>query len=156
MSQHKDMERTHDSLSKADGDCARTLDTTGGSPAAADNGEIRVPEKVGKYEIRGEIGRGACGVVHKGFDPFVQRDVAVKIALSDGGHGGTKSDDRSFFAEARAAGMLQHPHIVSLYDAGTEDALSYIVMEYIDGETLLPLCRRKGSRVSPSMYSMTM
>lgn len=146
MSQHKDMERTHDSLSKADGDCARTLDTTGGSPAAADNGEIRVPEKVGKYEIRGEIGRGACGVVHKGFDPFVQRDVAVKIALSDGGHGGTKSDDRSFFAEARAAGMLQHPHIVSLYDAGTEDALSYIVMEYIDGETLLPLCRRKGQR----------
>ena len=52
----------------------------------------------------------------------------------------------SFFVEARAAGMLQHPHIVSTYDAGAEGAFNYIVMEYIDGDTLMPLCRKKGPR----------
>lgn len=105
------------------------------------------PGHIGKYEVRGELGRGACGVVYKGFDPFVARDVAIKVALhnpeakKDGG-----DHDRAFFTEARAAGMLAHPHIVSTYDAGVEGDLSYIVMEYIDGETLLPLCRPKGQR----------
>ncbi|HSW11556.1 MAG TPA: serine/threonine-protein kinase [Solimonas sp.] len=106
-----------------------------------------VPSRISKYDIRGEIGRGACGVVYKAFDRFVQRDVAIKVALQDADF---KSDaethERAFFAEARAAGMLAHPHIVSLYDAGVEDDLSYIVMEYIDGETLQPLCRSKGAR----------
>jgi len=107
-----------------------------------------VPPRIGKYDVRGEIGRGACGVVYKGFDRFVQRDVAIKVALQDADF---KSDqethERAFFAEARAAGMLAHPHIVSLYDAGVEGDLSYIVMEYIDGETLAPLCRSKGPRM---------
>ncbi|MGH8430814.1 MAG: protein kinase domain-containing protein, partial [Solimonas sp.] len=52
----------------------------------------------------------------------------------------------AFFAEARAAGMLAHPHIVGLYDAGVEGELSYLVMEYIDGETLQPMCRPGGMR----------
>ncbi len=107
------------------------------------------PEKVGKYQIRGEIGRGSCGVVYKGFDPFVQRDVAIKIAKQDPNKFSGASAEQarsSFFTEARAAGMLQHPHIVSLYDAGAEADLSYIVMEYITGDTLLPMCRKKGPR----------
>ena len=106
------------------------------------------PDKIGKYEVGGEIGRGSCGLVYKGFDPFVQRDVAIKVALSDPKHiSPTLTGARaSFFTEARAAGMLQHPHIVSLYDAGVEAGLSYIVMEYIDGDTLMPLCRKKGPR----------
>ncbi|HEY0973397.1 MAG TPA: serine/threonine-protein kinase [Solimonas sp.] len=106
----------------------------------------RAPEQIGKYEVRGEIGRGACGVVYKGFDPFVQREVALKVALQDDSFRDKDGSERAFFAEARAAGMLQHPHIVSLYDAGVEDDLSYIVMEYVDGETLQPLCRPKGPR----------
>jgi len=106
-----------------------------------------VPEQIGKYEVRGEIGRGACGVVYKGFDPFVQRDVAIKVALHDADFkADTTTHERAFFAEARAAGMLAHPHIVSLHDAGVEGDLSYLVMEYIDGETLQPLCRSKGPR----------
>ncbi len=104
--------------------------------------------KVGKYELRGEIGRGACGVVYRGFDPFVQREVAVKVAIADSMLRTGSNDERTFFAEARAAGMLQHPHIVSLYDAGVEGDLSYIVMEFVDGDTLLPLCRGKGPRAS--------
>jgi serine/threonine protein kinase len=107
------------------------------------------PEKIGKYELKGEIGRGSCGVVYKGFDPFVQRDVAIKVAQQDPtkiSAAGTDQGRASFFTEARAAGMLQHPHIVALYDAGSEGLLNYIVMEYIDGDTLMPLCRRKGPR----------
>lgn len=107
------------------------------------------PEKIGKYQLRGEIGRGSCGVVYKGFDPFVQRDVAIKVAEQDPSKFSRSSAEQaraSFFTEARAAGMLQHPHIVSLYDAGAEGDLSYIVMEYINGDTLQPLCRKKGQR----------
>ena len=107
------------------------------------------PGKVGKYQIRGEIGRGSCGVVYKGFDPFVHRDVAIKVAKQDPTKFSGASAEQarsSFFTEARAAGMLQHPHIVATYDAGVEGDLSYIVMEYINGDTLLPLCRKKGPR----------
>lgn len=103
----------------------------------------RVPRQIGKYDVHDEIGRGTCGVVYRGFDPFVQRDVAIKVALQDAEFLAEGSQhERAFFAEARAAGMLAHPHIVSLYDAGVEGALSYIVMEYIDGQTLQALCRR--------------
>ena len=109
------------------------------------------PQKVGKYELRGEIGRGSCGVVYKGFDPFVQRDVAVKVARHDpskiASSTSTEESRHSFFVEARAAGMLQHPHIVGLYDAGAEVDLSYIVMEYIDGDTLMPMCKKSGTRM---------
>jgi eukaryotic-like serine/threonine-protein kinase len=107
------------------------------------------PERIGKYEIKGEIGRGSCGVVYKGFDPFVQRDVAIKVAAHDPKKmSGTSAEQShaSFFVEARAAGMLQHPHIIATYDAGAEGLLNYIVMEFIDGDTLLPLCRKKGPR----------
>ncbi|HVT36832.1 MAG TPA: serine/threonine-protein kinase [Nevskiaceae bacterium] len=105
----------------------------------------RAPQTIGKYEVRGELGRGACGVVYKGYDPFVARDVAIKVALQNP-EMRAHASDRAFFVEARAAGMLQHPHIVATYDAGVEGDLSYIVMEYIDGETLMPLCRQKGPR----------
>jgi eukaryotic-like serine/threonine-protein kinase len=108
------------------------------------------PEKIGKYLIRGELGRGAGGIVYKSYDPFVQRDVAVKVARHQG-EGSTSSPEdseegRAFFAEARAAGMLQHPNIVSLYDAGVEGSLFYLVMEYVDGETLQHLCNPASAR----------
>ena len=104
------------------------------------------PTKIGKYSVYGEVGRGACGVVYKGFDPFVQRDVAIKVALPDAENITDKKEyERSFFAEAHAAGLLSHPHIVSLYDAGAEGDLNYLIMEFIDGTTLAPLCR-PGSR----------
>jgi len=110
-----------------------------------------VPNKIGKYEIAGLLGKGASGLVYKGFDPFVRRDVAVKIALQlseEPRHlGGKDSPVSSFFTEARAAGMLNHPNVVALYDAGMEVDLCYIVMEYVDGDTLLPWCRKGGPRM---------
>lgn len=101
------------------------------------------PRKLGKYDLIEEVGRGAFGVVHRGRDPFVQRDVAIKIAL---GAAAEKPDD-TFFAEARAAGKLNHPYIVSLYDAAKEDGQRYIVMEYIQGETLRRFCEPDGPRL---------
>ena len=102
--------------------------------------------KLGKYEIVSELGRGSFGVVYKGIDPFVEREVAIKVA--------DVKDDRTpqevqeaFFAEARAGGKLQHPYIVMLYDAGVEQNLSYLVMECIEGETLKRFCRREGPRL---------
>lgn len=109
------------------------------------------PNKIGKYEIAGMLGKGASGLVYKGFDPFVRRDVAVKIALQlsqEPAHaGGKDATVNNFFTEARAAGMLNHPHVVALYDAGMEVDLCYIVMEYVDGDTLLPWCRKSGPRM---------
>ena len=109
------------------------------------------PNRIGKYEIRGVLGKGASGLVYKGFDPFVQREVGVKIALhmSEDKQGGNfEQQAKTFFIEARAAGMLNHPNIIGLFDAGMEDDLCYIVMEYVDGDTLLPWCRRAGPRLA--------
>lgn len=98
----------------------------------------RPPRRIGKYELGEALGRGTCGTVHRAHDPFVGRDVAIKIA-----HPGETAkmlqsgrQRRTFFSEAHAAGQLTHPHIVAVYDAGMEGAYSYIVMEYVAGDTL--------------------
>jgi serine/threonine-protein kinase len=111
--------------------------------------EPPLPEKIGKYEISTLIGKGSCGFVYKGFDPFVRRDVAVKTSrgFSDSATHDEASIQRAFFTEARAAGMLSHPHIVSLYDAGSENGMNYLVMEYVDGDTLAPACGRNATRL---------
>ena len=110
----------------------------------------RVPQRIGKYQLSGELGRGAGGIVYKSHDPFVRRDVAIKVALHAGVEGTAPENTdagKAFFAEARAAGMLQHPNIVALYDAGVERDLFYLVMEYVDGTTLVPFCDPKGRRL---------
>lgn len=121
---------------------------------AAGFGDASTPQKIGKYEILGMLGRGSSGLVYKGFDPFVRREVAVKMALhlsEEPKHlGGKDAPANNFFTEARAAGMLNHPHIIALYDAGMEGDLCYIVMEYVDGDTLLPWTRKGGPRMKLS------
>ncbi len=96
------------------------------------------PTKIAKYEIKRRIGRGSMGVVYEAFDPFVQRTVAIKVA-----HSASDMDDATkqkvregFFAEVYSAGRMHHPSVVSVYDAGQEEDLNYIVMEFIDGQTL--------------------
>ncbi len=94
--------------------------------------------KIAKYEIKRRIGRGAMGVVYEAFDPFVQRTVAIKVAHSAGDMDpATRQKLReAFFAEVYSAGRMHHPSVVSVYDAGQEDDLNYIVMEFVDGVTL--------------------
>ena len=111
--------------------------------------EPPLPAKIGKYEIQALIGKGSCGFVYKGFDPFVRRDVAVKTSrgFTEDHTRDEEAIRRAFFTEARAAGMLSHPHIVSLYDAGSEEGMNYLVMEYVDGDTLAPACARSATRL---------
>lgn len=108
-------------------------------------GAAAVLGKLGKYELVQELGRGAFGVVYRGRDPFVQRDVAIKIAAAS-----APDDDAAFFAEARAAGRLNHPYIVLLYDAAKEAGQRYIVMEFVEGDTLQRYCERHGERLKVS------
>jgi hypothetical protein len=97
--------------------------------------------KAGRYEIVAELGRGAMGVVYKAVDPVIGRTVAVKtIRLSEEGTGLKRAELLTRFqTEARAAGLLTHPNIVVVYDAGEEDGLYYITMELVEGKSLQAL-----------------
>jgi len=97
--------------------------------------------KAGRYEIIGELGRGAMGVVYKAKDPVIGRIVAVKtVRLSEEGSGLSRPELlQRFQTEARAAGLLTHPNIVVIYDAGEEEGLFYITMELVEGKSLLGL-----------------
>ena len=99
-------------------------------------------DKIGKYEIRRKLGLGATSTVYLGFDPFAQREVAVKVILQEA----LRDVDRGqiyhhlLANEASLAGKLDHPHIVQIFDAVVGDELSYIVMEYVPGGTLEQFC----------------
>ncbi|MGB8493596.1 MAG: protein kinase [Candidatus Acidiferrum sp.] len=97
--------------------------------------------KAGRYEILGELGRGAMGVVYRAMDPVIGRIVAVKtIRLSEEGTGLTRPELLARFqTEARAAGLLTHPNIVVVYDAGEENGLYFITMELVEGKSLQAL-----------------
>jgi serine/threonine protein kinase len=97
--------------------------------------------KAGRYDLREELGRGAMGVVFHGFDPMIGRDVAVKtLRLSEAGTGLSREElVGRFQTEARAAGLLAHPNIVVVFDAGEEDGLFYITMEFVEGRSLQSL-----------------
>ena len=94
--------------------------------------------KLGQYEVEKEIGRGAMGVVYLGHDSKIDRTVAIKtLALSEEFVGDDLKDvTKRFFKEAQVAGKLNHPNIVTVYDAGQEHDLTYMAMEYLDGHDL--------------------
>src|SRR5215469_11510019 len=97
--------------------------------------------KAGRYEILGELGRGAMGVVYRATDPVVGLSLEKKtIRLSEEGTGLSRQELLSRFqTEARAAGLLTHPNIVVVFDAGEENGLFYITMELIEGKSLQSL-----------------
>ncbi len=99
---------------------------------------------LGRYQIDKELGKGAMGVVYQGRDPKIGRIVAIKtMALSQEFEGSALVDARSrFFREAETAGRLQHPNIVTIFDAGEEHDLAYIAMEFLKGADLAPACRK--------------
>ena len=93
-------------------------------------------QTISRYEILGELGRGAMGVVYKAQDPTIGRVVALKTVRLDVHGLENENVLRRFKNEARAAGILNHPNIVTIYDAGEQDGLFYIAMEFIEGTTL--------------------
>ncbi|MDW2983284.1 protein kinase [Rhodanobacter sp. KK11] len=105
--------------------------------------EGTTPRQVGRYRIDGVLGEGAMAVVYAGFDPDIERKVAIKCL-----HREIAADPayrRRFLVEARAAGHLTHPHIVTIFDVGeTDDGRSYIAMERLSGETLAGKVAREG------------
>ena len=94
-------------------------------------------KSLGRYEIRGVLGKGAMGLVYDGRDPTLDRRVAIKTILTSALDEATaRQYSMRFKREVRAVARLNHPHIVQVYDFGTEGDLAYIVMEYIEGKEL--------------------
>jgi serine/threonine protein kinase len=103
-----------------------------------------VPDKIGKYVIINEVGRGSTGIVYLSHDPYYGRDVAIKVYSMDAGGDETRAKvaRKMFLSEAHMVGMLQHPNILPIYDAGEENGHCYIVTEHVHGaRTLAAYCR---------------
>jgi tetratricopeptide (TPR) repeat protein len=100
----------------------------------------------GRYIIRGTLGRGGMGIVYKADDTVLDRTVAFKVLPET-----LKENPQAlanFLREAKSAAKLNHPNIVTVYDAGEQDGVFYIAMEYVDGNTLKEIIKRRG-RVAP-------
>ena len=114
------------------------------APVANSPAARAIPERIGKYVIINEVGRGSTGIVYLSHDPYYGRDVAIKVYTLDA----AGDDDRSrvtrkmFLSEAHMVGMLQHPNILPIYDAGEEAGHCYIVTEHVHGaRTLAAYCK---------------
>lgn len=93
-------------------------------------------ENLGRYEILAELGRGAMGVVYKAIDPLIDRTVAIKTIQLDLSRDELANFEERFYREAKSAGRLNHPNIVTIYDAGKTNNIAYIAMEFLEGQLL--------------------
>jgi serine/threonine protein kinase len=113
-------------------------------------------DRIGRYKIVRELGRGAMGVVYHAIDPNIGRPVAIKtIHLGDGRK--PEEQDRlreRLFREARSAGILSHPGIVTIYDVEQQGELAYIAMEYVDGPTFDQLLSGEPPISSEKLFSV--
>ncbi|MDH5408172.1 MAG: CHASE2 domain-containing protein [Gammaproteobacteria bacterium] len=120
----------------------------GSGNAAASNGTLILSNPgvqkpmLGRYQIDKELGRGAMGMVYLGHDPKIGRTVAIKTMVLAQEFEGEQLDEvkRRFFREAETAGRLNHPNIVTIYDVGEDQDLSYIAMDYLKGDNLQAYC----------------
>lgn len=98
---------------------------------------MSIPTQLGKYEVRGILGRGAMGTVYDGWDPAIHRRVAIKtVSLPDTNDAEASDGFDRFKREAQAAGRLTHPNIVGIFDYGETADVAYIVMEFVEGRSL--------------------
>jgi class 3 adenylate cyclase/tRNA A-37 threonylcarbamoyl transferase component Bud32 len=95
------------------------------------------PEKLGKYELQRELGRGAMGIVYEGWDPSIERRVAIKTIRQDQLDSNEAEEILARFQrEAKAAGRISHPNIVAVYELGHDQGMYFIAMEYVEGREL--------------------
>ena len=122
-----------------------TRDTTGPGPNLISSSEGVQKPKLGRYQIDSEIGRGAMGMVYLGHDEKIGRTVAIKTMVLANEIDDEMRDEvkTRFFREAEAAGRLDHPNIVTVYDVGDEQDLAYIAMDYLKGKDLTAYCTPK-------------
>ena len=100
--------------------------------------------KIGRYEVLRRLGRGSQGSVFLGKDPNLERRVAIKVLTQDDGLRVMADKDRTSL-EGRITGMLKHPNVISIYDAGNFGGRPYLVFEYVPGQTLYELLQTGGS-----------
>src|SRR5664280_1876119 len=113
-------------------------------------------DRIGRYKIVRELGRGAMGVVYHAIDPNIGRPVAIKT-IHFGGNRKPEEIERQrerLFREARSAGMLSHPGIVTIYDVEQQGDLAYIAMEYVDGPTLDQMLSEPAPLDAERMFSI--
>jgi sigma-B regulation protein RsbU (phosphoserine phosphatase) len=108
--------------------------TEGGSQV--EKKDTEVPSRVGRYEIRDVLGRGAFGAVYLAFDAQLQRKVAIKVPLLRAMKRNPEETEKEFLQEARQLAQLTHTSIVAVHDVGVDDGRCYIVSEYLDGPDL--------------------
>jgi serine/threonine protein kinase len=114
------------------------------SPVSKPSPPRKLLEKIGKYVVVNEVGRGSTGIVYLSHDAYYGRDVAIKVYNMDSGGDEERARiaRKMFLSEAHLVGMLQHPHILPIYDAGEEAGNCYIVTEHVHGaRTLAAYCR---------------
>ena len=124
--------------------------TIGPSPESQTGGRVAtaadVPGKIGRFEIQGRLGAGAFGAVYRAHDPVLQRKVALKVpraAVLE-----RPEAKARFLREPKAAAQLRHPHIVPIFDAGSDGEQFYIASAYIEGKTLEETIAHRRSRFS--------
>ena len=93
-------------------------------------------KNIGRYRVIRKLGRGGTGIVFLAKDPYIKRNVAIKVAQT-----ATDKSREKFLVEAQSAGQFNHPNIVSIHDVGVQADFCYIAMEYIEGHTLETYCR---------------
>ena len=104
--------------------------------------DLKNIKTIGRYEILKKVGQGSRAAVYLGRDPYIERQVAVKVYRFPENKGPEEIEryQKKFFVEAQSAGRLMHPNIVAIYDAGLHQDFCYITMEYVDGSTLEKFC----------------
>ena len=117
----------------ADHDHERTLtiESDAAAPIALDAAELPPGTSIGRYRIEGAVGRGGMGIVYRAHDPELGRAVAIKLMLNERGRRPDASRRARMVREARAAGSVVHPNVITLYDVGVHDGLVYIAMELL-------------------------
>ena len=103
--------------------------------------EAPLPEKFGRFRVLEELGRGAMGVVYRAHDSALGRTVAIKTIALTGSSKERDTHEKRFLQEARAAGSLSHPAIITIYDVGREGDTAFIAMELLEGRDLRDLIR---------------
>ena len=108
-------------------------------PLANKSGVISSTTLLERYEIVSELGRGAIGIVYRAFDRVLERAVAIKTLKPDLPEDIADEMKARFVREAKSAGRLNHPYIITIYDAAVADDIAYIAMEYLEGQSLQQL-----------------
>jgi len=101
------------------------------------------PQVFGRYRVTGELGRGAMGSVYRAMDPLIEREVAVKTLQANAPENDLLNARGRFLREAKSAGRLNHPNIVTIFDVGEQDGVAYIAMEVLEGRTLREILRER-------------